>query len=81
MSAHDSAWRADTGPLFVKYNGVLRGLGDGDGVLKQRMERLCADNRYTTTLVPAGVQTEGVTYPHRPLLLIRSCVRSSPDST
>ena len=42
--------RADTGPMFVKYNGVLRGLGSGVPFLQARMTELCMGNRYTTSI-------------------------------
>ena len=35
---------------FVKYNGVLRGLGNAVPFLEREMVRLCTDNRYVTTL-------------------------------
>ena len=37
-------------PQFIKYNAVLRGLPGKVPFLKASMERLCADNRYVTTL-------------------------------
>ena len=36
--------------MFIKYNAVLRGLPGKVPCLKASMERLCADNRYVTTL-------------------------------
>ena len=44
------AVRLYTGPLFVKYNGVLRGLQSKLPFFVQRFEKLCRGNRYTTTL-------------------------------
>ena len=45
---------ADTGPLFIKYNAVLRGQQSDDRatvpVLKNAFETLCQGNTYTTTL-------------------------------
>ena len=43
--------RLYTGPLFTKYNAVLRGVGRGAAPsLIEAREQLCGDNRYTTTL-------------------------------
>ena len=44
------AVRLYTGPMFLKYNGVLRGLQSKLPFFVQRFERLCRGNRYTTTL-------------------------------
>ena len=50
------AARLYTGPMYMKYNAVLRGLGE-EGlpkvqkkVLFEEMKRLCGDSRYVTTL-------------------------------
>jgi len=42
--------RLYTGPLFVKYNGVLRGVSSSVPFLIANYERLCKGNQYTTTL-------------------------------
>eukprot|EP00966_Prymnesium_polylepis_P332705 7388186-Prymnesium_polylepis.1 len=43
--------RLYTGPCFVKYNAVLRGLGVGEGEpLHDAFERLCLRNTYSTTI-------------------------------
>lgn len=50
------AARLYTGPMFMKYNAVLRGLGEQGlpkikkKVLLEEMQRLCGDSRYETTL-------------------------------
>jgi ankyrin repeat protein len=45
------AARLYTGPTFMKYNAVLRGLPKlVDHLLFQTMQELCQDNRYVTTL-------------------------------
>ena len=49
------AARLYTGPMFTKYNAVLRGLGESGllksgTALKEWMTKLCNDNRYVTTL-------------------------------
>lgn len=45
------AGRLYTGPLFVKYNAVLRGTGSTvPKFFKDEFWRLCAGNRYPTTL-------------------------------
>lgn len=38
------------GPVFIKYNAVLRGLQSSQNMFRERFERLCMGNRYTTTL-------------------------------
>ena len=43
------AARLYTGPCYLKYNQVLRGLGNG-GKMRDDYERLCQGNKYTTTL-------------------------------
>ena len=42
--------RLYTGPLFVKYNSVLRGLDSAVPFLRDQFEKLCKQNKYTTTL-------------------------------
>ena len=43
--------RLYTGPLFVKYNAVLRGASaDAPPYLRRRLHELCLGNQYTTTL-------------------------------
>ena len=42
--------RLYTGPMFVKYNAVLRGLGSPIAFLRKGFEDLCLGNVYTTTL-------------------------------
>jgi hypothetical protein len=43
--------RLYTGPLFVKYNAVLRGASaDAPPYLRRRVHELCLGNQYTTTL-------------------------------
>ena len=42
--------RMYTGPCFVKYNTVLRGLQSAIGFFKKRFEDLCLGNKYTTTM-------------------------------
>lgn len=42
--------RMYTGPCFVKYNGVLRGVNSPVPFLKEQFEKLCKGNLYTTTL-------------------------------
>ena len=50
------AARLYTGPMYMKYNAVLRGLGEQGlpkikkKVLFEDMKRLCGDSRYVTTL-------------------------------
>jgi len=44
------ALRLYTGPLFVKYNGVLRGLTSTLATFRSQREALCKSNRYPTTL-------------------------------
>ena len=44
------AARMYTGPVFTKYNGVLRGLQSKVPSFRERFEKLCLGNRYTTTL-------------------------------
>ena len=50
------AARLYTGPMFMKYNAVLRGLGEErmpnvtSKVLFENMKKLCGDSRYVTTL-------------------------------
>jgi hypothetical protein len=44
------AARLYTGPVFAKYNGVLRGLQSKVPIFRERFEALCMGNRYTTTL-------------------------------
>ena len=50
------AARLYTGPMFMKYNAVLRGLGEErlpnvtSKVLFEKMKKLCGDSRYVTTL-------------------------------
>ena len=49
------AARLYTGPMFMKYNAVLRGLGEkglpnSGKALEDRMTELCVDSRYVTTL-------------------------------
>ena len=49
------AARLYTGPMSMKYNAVLRGLGEAglpnsSKVLFDNMKKLCGDNRYVTTL-------------------------------
>ena len=40
-----------TGPMYLKYNAVLRGLNDNDGgKLYGEYGKLCCNNKYTTTL-------------------------------
>lgn len=43
------AGRLYTGPLFLKYNAVLRSF-TGSPFLKERFDALCQDNTYTTTI-------------------------------
>eukprot|EP00965_Chrysotila_dentata_P101992 3366427-Pleurochrysis_carterae.AAC.2 len=40
----------DTGPMFMKYNAVLRGLGSENAYLRRSFDELCMGNTYTTTL-------------------------------
>ena len=42
--------RLYTGPLFVKYNGVLRGIDSSVPFLRAQFEERCMGNKYTTTL-------------------------------
>lgn len=43
--------RLYTGPMYLKYNAVLRGLATGaPRFMVESFERLCEGNRYTTTL-------------------------------
>ena len=42
--------RLYTGPLFMKYNAVLRGMDSRVEFLRREFKRLCRGNRYTTTL-------------------------------
>lgn len=42
--------RLYTGPMYVKYNTVLRGLQSSLPYFKQAFRSLCLGNRYTTTL-------------------------------
>ena len=42
--------RLYTGPMFVKYNAVLRGYGSAIDFLRGQFESLCQHNTYTTTL-------------------------------
>ena len=42
--------RLYTGPLYMKYNTVLRGLDSPVDFLRARFASLCGGNRYTTTL-------------------------------
>ena len=42
--------RLYTGPLFVKYNGVLRGIDSSVPSLRAQFETRCMGNKYTTTL-------------------------------
>lgn len=42
--------RMYTGPCFVKYNTVLRGLQSAIGFFKANYAKLCKGNKYTTTL-------------------------------
>ena len=42
--------RLYTGPMFFKYNSVLRGLGSDVSFLRSRFETLCLGNTYATTL-------------------------------
>ena len=49
------AARLYTGPMFMKYNAVLRGLGEkglpnSGTALEKQMTELCGDSRYVTTL-------------------------------
>ena len=50
------AARLYTGPMYMKYNAVLRGLGEKGlpkikkKVLFEEMKKLCGDSRYVTTL-------------------------------
>ena len=50
------AARLYTGPMYMKYNAVLRGLGEEglpkikNKVLFEGMKKLCGDNKYVTTL-------------------------------
>ena len=39
-----------TGPCFVKYNTVLRGLQSSISFFKNKFIELCSGNKYTTTL-------------------------------
>lgn len=42
--------RMYTGPCFVKYNSVLRGLQSSIPFFRNSMETLCKGNKYTTTM-------------------------------
>jgi len=42
--------RLYTGPMFVKYNAVLRGLASGVPFMVSQYKELCQGNQYTTTL-------------------------------
>jgi hypothetical protein len=42
--------RMYTGPVFHKYNLVLRASGNGPAWMKEKYERTCLGNTYTTTL-------------------------------
>jgi len=44
------AARLYTGPMFMKYNLVLRAVGSGSERLLAQMNTSCRDNRYVTTL-------------------------------
>ncbi len=50
VMAELAAARLYTGPMFLKYNSVLRGEGVGEGPLADSLRKLCRGNRYTTTL-------------------------------
>ena len=41
---------AHAGPLFEKYNAVLRGVNSEVAFLRDKFETLCKGNCYTTTL-------------------------------
>ena len=43
------AARLYTGPMFVKYNGTLRGLPGKVPMLTKQFESICQGNTYTTT--------------------------------
>ena len=45
-----TAGRMYTGPIFHKYNLVLRASGDGPDFIKRDYAALCRGNTYTTTL-------------------------------
>lgn len=47
---HAVACVCTQGPMFVKYNGVLRGVSGTVPFLTAQMEKLCGTNRYVTTL-------------------------------
>ena len=43
--------RLYTGPLFVKYNAILRGVKEGaPAFFRKKLDELCGDNRYTTSI-------------------------------
>ena len=42
--------RLYTGPMFIKYNAILRGLGGKVPFFVSNLEKLCMGNQYTTTL-------------------------------
>ena len=44
------AARLYTGPMFVKYNAVLRGTPSSIPFLRQQLEQICLGNLYTSTL-------------------------------
>ena len=45
-----AALRLYTGPLYVKYNGILRAALSGVPFLEQACQKLCMGNQYPTTL-------------------------------
>lgn len=61
--------RLYTGPLFIKYNAVLRGISGRVAFLQSTMEELCRGNKYTCA---AGSRTPdlcaGAKCPHVALL-------------
>ena len=42
--------RLYTGPMFIKYNAVLRGLNTTVPFLRDQLTRLCCENTYTTSI-------------------------------
>ncbi|KAL1520857.1 hypothetical protein AB1Y20_022418 [Prymnesium parvum] len=50
LRAEAACARLYTGPLFIKYNLVLRGLGSKLPFFARQLEELCRGNVYTTTL-------------------------------
>ena len=53
--------RLYTGPCFVKYNGVLRGLGSDVPFLRRAMIELCCSKAVTSGYVAGSIPFESCT--------------------